>query len=806
MDRIRRDVKFALRSLARTPTFTVVAVLTLALGIGASTSIFSVVHGVMLRDLPYDEPERLVTLWLDMTERDGPLREWFTPADFEDFRAEPGLFEEVGVWGGWGPTLTGLGDPEVLVAGVVSEGMFERVLRVQPILGRGFLPEEDVPDGANVVVLSHAFWKERFAGDPEVLGRSVVLSEVAYTVVGVMPEGFAPPFVSSAVLWRPIRLDPASCGRGCYTIRTVARLAPGVTAEVGRERASALAARLAEAYPDTNERVGAAIFGLQEDLVGPAARALWVLFGAVGLVLLIACTNVANLLLARGAAREGELAVRVAVGAGGRTILQQLLTESVVLSGLGGLLGLGLAAWGTDALLAMTPVALPGLERVGMDPEVLGFAAAATLLTGAVFGSLPAWRASRADLYSTVRASTGGSGGRGRLRSGLVVGQVALAMVLLTGAGLMLKSFQRLTRVDLGFEPEGVLAVNVSLPASRFASGGNRIAYYDELLARLGALPGAVSVGATDSPPLAGSDGDASFRIEGSPTPEPTRVPVAWVRRITPGYLGTVRQDLAQGRGFEEGDAAGAPLVVVVNEMLARRYYGYPERSPVGARIAFGSAGDPVWRTIVGVVEDTRHFGIRDGTRPAAYLPYAQVTSPGMTVVVRTAGGPEALIGATRAAVSAIDSRLAASGIAPLADLVDQATARDRFVARVLALFSGVALVLAAGGLYGVVAYGVSLRMREMSIRLALGAGRSDVRRLVVAGGLGLSAAGIALGAFGALALTRVLGTLLFEVSATDPVTFVWTAAALAGVALLASWLPSHRLREAEPVAILRAE
>jgi predicted permease len=423
-----------------------------------------------------------------------------------------------------------------------------------------------------------------------------------------------------------------------------------------------------------------------------------------------------------------------------------------------------------------------------------------------VFGSLPAWRASRADLYSTVRASTGGSGGRGRLRSGLVVGQVALAMVLLTGAGLMLKSFQRLTRVDLGFEPEGVLAVNVSLPAGRFASGGNRIAYYDELLARLGALPGAVSVGATDSPPLAGSDGDASFRIEGAPTPEPTRVPVAWVRRITPGYLGTVRQDLAQGRGFEEGDAAGAPLVVVVNEMLARRYYGYPERSPVGARIAFGSAGDPVWRTIVGVVEDTRHFGIRDGTRPAAYLPYAQVTSPGMTVVVRTAGDPEALIGATRAAVSEIDSRLAASAVAPLGDLVDQATARDRFVARLLGLFSAVAFLLAAGGLYGVVAYGVSLRMREMSIRLALGAGRSDVRRLVVAGGLGLSAAGIALGAFGALALTRVLGTLLFEVSATDPVTFVWTAAALAGVALLASWLPSHRLREAEPVAILRAE
>jgi putative ABC transport system permease protein len=806
MDRIRRDVTFALRSLARTPTFTLVAVLTLTLGIGATTSVFSVVHGVMLRELPYDQPDRLVTVWLDMTERDGPLREWFTPADFEDFRAEPGLFEEMGVWRGWGPTLTGLGDPEVLVAGEVSEGLLDRVLRAQPVLGRAFLPEEDVPGGPPVVVVSHSFWRDRLGSDAGAIGRSVVLSEDQYIVVGVMPEEFAPPFVSDAVLWRPIRVDPESCGRGCYTIRAVARLAPGITLAGAQERASALAARLAEAYPETNERVGAALFGLQEDLVGAAARPLWILLGAVSLVLLIACTNVANLLLARGAARQGELAVRVAVGAGRSTILRQLLTENLVLAAVGGGLGVGLAAWGTQALLALTPSSLPGLERVAVEGAVLGFAAVATLITGLVFGSLPAWRASRADVYASVRGSTGGATRSARIRSGLVIGQVALAMVLLTGAGLMLKSFQRLDRVDLGFDPDGVLAVSVALPDSRFGSPADRIAYYDRLLERLGALPAVASAGATDSPPLAGNDGDASFRLEGAPAPEPTRVPVAWVRRVTPGYWGTVHQEVLLGRGFDDGDAPGAPLVVAVNEMLARDYYGYPERSPLGARIAFGSRGEPVWRTIVGVVDDTRHFGLRDGTRPAMYLPFHQSTSSYMTLVLRTTGDPRDLSGPTRAAVSAVDGRLAPASIAPLADLVDQSSARDRFVARLLVLFSTTALVLAAGGLYGVVAYGVSLRSREISIRLALGAGRAELRRMVVAGGLGLSLAGTVLGALGAFALTRVLDTLLFEVSAADPATFAWTTLGLLGVACLASWLPTHRLRGAEPAAVLRSE
>ena len=407
MDGLWGDIKYAVRTLVRSPTFTLVAVATLGLGIGANTAIFSVVDGVLLQALPFDEPGHLVTAWLDMSERDGPVREWFTSEDFADLRAEPGLFEEVGGWGGWGPTLTELGDPSVLTAAAVTEGTFEGVLRVQPFLGRGFLAEEDLPGAARSVLLSYGFWQERFGGDRSVLGRTVVLDERAYSVVGVMPRGFAPPFVPNAELWRTAQLDPSACGRGCYSIRAVARLAPGVSIEVARERASALAARLAANYPDTNTRVGVALFDLQEDLVGPTARALWVLLGAVGFVLLIACTNVANLLLSRGADREAEFAVRVALGAGRGPILRQLLTESVLLASLGGVLGLALAAWGTDALLAMAPVSLPGLSDVSVDGRVLWFTATSTLSTGVLFGFFPALRASRTNCYAGVTRAKG---------------------------------------------------------------------------------------------------------------------------------------------------------------------------------------------------------------------------------------------------------------------------------------------------------------------------------------------------------------------------------------------------------------
>ena len=806
MDALWRDVRVAVRGLLRAPTFAVVAVLTLGLGIGANTAIFSVVDGVLLSGLPYERSEELVTVWLDQSAADGPVREWFTPADLQDFRNERGLFAELGGWGGWSPTLTGLGEPEVVTAAVVTHGMLDGVLGVQPPLGRAFMPEEDAPQAAGTVILSHSFWMEHFAGDRGVLGRPVILNEQPFSVVGVMPEGFRAPFVPEAELWAPARLDPAQCGRGCYTIRGMGRLAPGVSIEVARERASALAARLAEAFPETNALTGAAIFDLREEMIGDAGRALWVLLGAVGFVLMIACTNVANLLLSRGATREGEFAVRVALGAGRPTIVRQLLTESLILASLGGLLGVGLAAWGTEVLVSLAPVALPGLDDVALDGRVLGFTIAVSLLTGLLFGLAPALRTGRADVYRGVaRGRTAGGLGRS-VRSAMVVTQIAMAMVLLVGAGLLMRSFQELNQVDLGFEPEGVLTVGVGLPVSRFDDAASRITFYHDLLGRLEALPGVIAAGGTASLPLSGSDGDADFRIEGQEPPRPPAANVAWNRPITRGYFYTMGQALLDGREFDEGDDAEAPRVVIVNEELARRHFDYPERSPVGSRVAFGSGE---WRTIVGVAADTRHFAIQAGprsTRPAMYFPYEQVTRAGMTMVLRTDGDPTALTADVRAAVAAIDPGLAASRIIPMTDVVAGQLVTERFVTTLLGLFAVLALALATVGLYGVVSYGVEKRLREMGIRLALGAGGGSVRAMVVRGAMSLVAIGVVVGVVGAWGLTRVIEALLYGVQRTDPATFAITVLALTGVALVAAWVPARRAGSVDPVAIMREE
>lgn len=804
---LAQDLRFAVRGLLRAPGFAVVTVVTLALGIGATTGVFSLVNGLLLRELPYDEPHRLVTVWLDLTQRQGPDREWFSPADFEAYRAEPDLFEEIGAWGGFSPTLSGDGEPQVLVGAAVTEGMFARVLRTNPVLGRDFLPSEDTPGGPGAVLLSYGLWQQRFGGDPSVLGRAISLNEQPIVVVGVMPEGFRPPFAPGAQLWTTLRLDPGACGFGCYTIRTVARLAPSLSPSLARERASALAVRLEEAHPESNGRVGVTIAGLREDVARPVASRLWVLFGAVGIVLLIACTNVANLLLVRGGSREAEFAVRAALGAGRGVIFRQLLTESAVLVGAGGALGVAMAWWGTGAVLAVVPqLSLPGMAPPDVDGRVLLFAAGVVIVTGLLFGLVPAWRAHRADLYASVRAaSSGGRLGR-RLRDGLAVTQIAMALVLLVGAGLLLRSFRQLNNADLGFRPEGVLAVNLALPGTRYADGPERTSYYQALLDRLGALPGVESAGATSSLPLAGADGDADFRIEGRPPSEPSNPSVAWIRRLAGDYTETVGLDLLQGRSFAASDDAEAPRVVIVNETLARRYFDYPAQDPVGTRVAFGSGTDPVWRTIVGVVGDTRHFAIRDGTRPAIYFPYRQVPSLAMSIVIRAEGDPVALAGPVRATVSEIDPALAASSVRPLAELVDAALAGDRFVTGLLGAFAVAALVLASVGLYGVISYSVGQRMREMGIRMALGADAADVRRTVVKSGLALAAAGVGAGLAGALALTGFVEALLYRVPKNDPGTFVVTAGVLTGVALLASWVPAVRAGRADPVAIMRQE
>jgi predicted permease len=812
MNAIVRDLRYAARTLLRTPGFTLVVVATLALGIGANTAIFSVVNAVLLERLPYEEPDRLVAVWADVTERGGPADEWFNYGDFADLAAEPNLFESVGNWSTWQPTLLGPGDPEVIEAAMLSHEMLEGVLRTEPHGGRLFEEADDVPDALGVVVLTYASWQQRFGGDPAILGTTLTLSELSYTVVGVTPPGFRLPFRPEAELFRALGvIGPPGCGRGCFGTRVVGRLVPDVSLEVARARARDLAGRLESAYPDTNTKLSFTVRGLREDLTGGSAPRLLVLLGAVGMVLLIACMNVVNLLLVRGAAREGEIGVRVALGAGRGPIVRQLLCESLVLAAAGGVTGFALASWGTDALLALSPTAaLPRVNEVSLDGRVLVFTAAVTLLTGILFGLFPSWRASRPGLYAAIRSVGGGAWGRGHLRNSVVVVEVATALVLLVGAGLLVKTFHRLNTTDLGFEPAGVLTFRVSLPAGRYEMGERRT-FFLSLVDRLEALPGVEAAGAVNSLPLGGVNSDTDFYVEGQAPPAPGVSQAAWLRPVVDGYFEAVELHLVRGRGIAPSDDAEAPTVVVVNESLAQKYFG---GDALGQRIAFES--DPTratWRTIVGVARDVRHFGIRGGTgsdpaetadAPAAYVPYRQFTLGQMAVVARVQGDPSALIPDVRRTLADLDRTLAASRIQTLQSLVDQALAPDKFVTVLLASFAATALLLSAIGLYGVVSYGVSRRMREMGIRRALGAEGADLGFMVVGAGLRLAGIGIVLGVAGSLALTQVLQGLLYDVEATDPGTFVATALLLAGVAVLASWLPARRAGRADPVSSLR--
>jgi len=815
-----RDLRYAARNLLRTPGFSLIVVATLALGIGANTAIFSVVNAVLLESLPYDEPDRLVGVWADVSERGGPSDEWLNYEDVASLAEESSLFEAIGTWGTWRPTLLGAGDPEVVEGALLSHEILNGVLRVSPSIGRLFEAGDDVPGAAGVVVLSYGAWQQRFAADPDLIGTTLTLSDVPYEVVGVAPPGFRLPVAPEADLFRAVGvLGERGCGRGCFGIRALGRLADGVSLGLAQERARDLGARLEAAYPDTNAGLTFAVVDLRQDLTGSSARALWVLLGAVGLVLLIACTNVANLLLVRGAAREGEMSVRAALGAGRGVLVRQLIIESLLLAALGGLAGLGLAAWGTTALLSLAPAALPRMEDVGLDPRVLLFTGATTVATGLLFGLFPSWRASRPALYEAIRSRSGSSARRRALGDGLVIAETGLALVLLVGAGLLLRSFQQLTATDLGFDrAENVLTFRVTVPGNRY-DPAERLAFFTTLVDQVESIPGVESAGAVNSLPLDGINSDTDFLLEGEPPPAPGVNQAIWLRPAIPGYLETMGIDLVEGRGVLVSDDGGAPRVAVVNESFADRYFG---GDVLGRRISLGgNATSPTWWTIVGVARDVRHFAIRAGEgtgpdpttmpdAPAAYLPYAQSFSmfapAQMSVVARALGDPVALVPDVRATLGQLDPSLAASRILPLEALVDDALARDRFVTALLALFAATAVLLAAIGIYGVVSYGVNRRMREMGIRTALGAERADLGLMVIGGGLRLAAAGIVVGIVGAWIATRVLGSLLYGVQATDPVTFTATAFLLGGVALLASWLPTRRLGRVDPVSVLRSE
>jgi putative ABC transport system permease protein len=804
IDLLRQDLTYALRRLRKAPGFALVAVATLALGIGANSAIFSVVDAVLLRPLPFPQPDRLVRV--AQTWKGRPTV--YSPQNYLDVEAQATGFQGLAAIDTTGITLTGQGAAARLEGAEVSAAFFD-VLRVRPLHGRGFLAGENEPGRTRVAVLGHQLWRDRFGADPSVVGRTISLNRQSYSVVGVAPPGFRYP--EETEVWTPMEYDQRfrSNSRGAWYLSVVGRLRDGATLDGARQEVATIAARLAQAYPADNEGVGGTVISLHEATVGASRRALLVLLGAVGLVLLVACVNVANLLLARIAARETELAVRTALGAGRGRLVRQLLTESLLLAVLGGIAGLALAALLVDALVALQPQGVPRLAEVSVNRSVIGFAAMLSLVTTVLFGAFPALQTSRRATAQALRQGSRGilTGGRGGLRSGLVIGQIALAMVLLAGSSLLVRSFARLRSVDPGFRTEGALAFRVSLPESAYADDARMLSFHDDLQRRLAALPGVRSVGAVAGLPLSGNHFNISFAVEGRPALPPAQQPSLEVRIATPGYFRTIGIPLRRGRSFTDSDGPEAPQVVVLSESAVRRFF--PDEEPVGKTIRLGlgrGRGRKAGGEVVGVVGDVKELGLAAESPPEVYLPYAQFPIQSMDVVLRTDVPPRSLAAVAERVVHGLDAELPVARVATLDEVLARSVSEPRFYALLLGSFAATALFLAALGLFGVMSYAVAQRTRELAVRIALGARREEMLLLVLREALVLGVGGVAAGLFGALALSRVIASMLFELSPTDPATLAGVAGTLVAVALLASYLPARRATRVDPVIALRSE
>jgi putative ABC transport system permease protein len=804
MQTLWQDLRYGARMLFKQPGFTLIAMLTLALGIGANTAIFSVVNAVLLRTLPFAEAERLVRVYVT-----SPARNIRTnPAswlNFEDWRARNSVFEAMAAYSSASATFTG-GDVPEMIEGTGASGDLFAVLRAQPLLGRT-LSVADERQGQRNVVISYALWQRSFGGDAKIVGRQVTLDATGYTVIGVMPRGFRFPLEQSKTdFWIP--LDPQSetnQERGANYLSVTARLKPGVTIEQAQAEMITIASQLEQEYRDRNAGRGIYLAPLHDAMVGEVRRALFVLLAAVGCVLLIACANVANLQLARAAARGKELALRAALGARRATLVRQLLTESLLIALAGGVAGLLLAAWGVDLLAAALPEDIPRASAIGLDARVLGFTTALTLLTGVAFGLAPALQSSKAELTDALKeGGCGASARRNRTRSLLIVTEVALSLVLLVGAGLLLKSFRHLLDVNPGFNPQGVLTATVALPPATYGTEARQAAFFQQVLNRVAALPGVAAASVVDPLPLGGSMAMNSFSVEGRAPLQPGERPATNSRIISAAYLKALGIPLLRGRALAESDQAAAPQVMLINESFARRYF--PNEDPLGQRIRLSIASNFV-AEVVGIVGDVKHRSLEREAGPEAYVSYLQVPQPTMSLVVRAAAGdPLQLAASLRQAVQQIDKDQPLADVKPMTAWLNESVARRRFNLLLLAVFAAVALLLAAIGIYGVVNYSVAQRTRELGIRVALGAQRTDVLKLIVGQGLRLTLAGIACGAAGALAVTRLMADLLFGVAPTDPLTFATVALMLPLVALLACWLPARRATKVDPMIALRCD
>ncbi len=808
LDECARDFRFALRMLLRSPGFTAVAVLTLALGIGANTAIFSVVNTVLLRPLPYKDADRLVMVWGYNRAR-GFNTGQVSPLDFADWRSQNHVFENMAASTDSTYTLTGTSQPALIIAYSFSADYF-RVLGVAPLLGRTFLPEEEQAGRNHVTVLSYSFWQTRFGADRGLVGNTIHLDGAPYTVIGIMPPGFQYPAFTQ--LWTPLTVSSEAANDRAYRyLRVLARMKPGVTLQEAQIEMNTIASRLALEYPKTNkDEDGTNLISLRQEIAGDIRPALVVLLCAVGFVLLIACANVANLLLARGAGRQREVVVRSALGASRSRLVRQFLTESMLLGIAGGAFGLLLAFPCISALVAMFPptifnLNIPHLEKIPIDGWVLAFTAVVSVLTGVIFGLVPALQASRPNTYEMLNASgrsLAGSAQGHRFRNSLVVAEVALSLILLTAAGLTLRSLFHLLQGDLGFNPERVLTMRVLLPEYKYKTDIQKIAFSEQALDHIRSLPGVESTGSVTFLPLSGWWGVRTVSFDGLSTPENQQPEATW-SSITPDYFRALRTPLLMGRFFlDQDNHQGAPPVAIVSKSLARQLA--PNMDLVGRRINVQGLKGAI--EVVGVVGDVHQLGLTSETTSEIYLPFAQAPAPILCFAIRTASDPAKVATAAEAAIWAVDKDQSVGYIMPMDQLASESLAPQRVIAILLGLFGGLALIMTAVGTYGVISYSASQRTREIGIRMALGARQMDVLRMTLREGLRLAAAGIAAGLAGALGLTRFLSSVLYGIKPTDPLTFAFVAILLAAVALLACYIPARRATRIDPMVALRYE
>jgi putative ABC transport system permease protein len=823
MQKVWQDLRYGARMLLKHPGITSVVILALALGIGANTAIFSVVDSVLLRPLPYEESDRLV--FLNETSKSMDEISISYP-NFTDWRNQNTVFEKIGVHNRSSYNLTGVGEAERIVTGQVSADMFA-ALRANPAMGRLFTNDEDKPGGAPVVVLSYQLWQRRFGGQAGILNQPLTLNGKSYTVIGIMPQGFQYP--RREEMWVPVGQLSGEASwqqRGNHPgLYGVARLKPGVSFQQAKAEMDTIGANLEKQYQDSNAGNGIGMRPLLEIFVGDVRRALWVLFAAVAFVLLIACANIANLLLARAQSRQKEMAIRAAMGAGRWRIARQLLTESVLLALIGGTLGMLIAQWGIKLILYISPDAIPRSREISLDWRVLAFTVGLSFVTGLLFGLVPALQAGVVDVHETLKETGRGMSGRHWLRSSLVVVEVATTLVLLIGAGLMIRSFYRLQQVNPGFSYEHLTSFTVALPAKKYAKPEQREQFYSRLLADLRGLPGAESVAAASGLPLGNNGWQTSFTVDGQPPPPPGQTPLLEACLVTPDYFRAMNIPLIRGRYFDDHDdrssLAGKDLSklsevlrevaalnsIIIDEEFARRYF--PGADPIGKRIRLGGGDDPdsPLLTIQGVVGRVKMDGLsQDSKRVQGYFPFAQVPNSDMTVVLKAAGDPNQLISAVRQQVKAIDSDQPIYGVRTMDEIRAESVAPERLNLTLLSIFAGIALVLAIVGIYGVMSYSVTQRTHEIGIRMAIGAQPRDVFRMVIVQGMMLALFGVVIGLVGAFGLTRLMATMLFGVEPTDPATFAAIAVLLTGVAFVACYLPGRRATRVDPVVSLRYE